>query len=372
MSNIQHLLQTYRQSTQAVQLAKALAVPNARVQLNGLIGSQTAFALASAATTKGSPFHLCIANSKEEAAYLQNDLQGILAEQTIHFFPDSFKRPSFFEELHSTQVLQRSETVNKITTPEAPPSPPIKGGDATRSAAEGDSRQATSNVLPPFTEGRGGASPVKEAQIIITYPEALFEKVVAPEVLQKSRIDVAKGEKLDADFMIQVLVEYGFERADFVYEPGQFSIRGGIIDLFSYGNDLPYRIELFDDEVETIRIFDPLTQLSKQNIARVSIVPNLNTRFRNDQKVSFLQVLPADTVLWIKDFQFLLDRLQYCFERAETFAAKLSALDSAELREVFRDRAFLYPGDVVEEVRERRLVFTEKQGKAVDMLVPAS
>ncbi|MCY7329981.1 MAG: hypothetical protein LH618_15610, partial [Saprospiraceae bacterium] len=211
---------------------------------------------------------------------------------------------------------------------------------------------------PPGGGGRGGA-------VIITYPEALFEKVVAPEVLNRSRIDVAKGEKLDTDFMIQVLVEYGFERADFVYEPGQFSIRGGIIDLFSYGNDLPYRIELFDDEVETIRIFDPLTQLSKQNIARVSIVPNLNTRFRNDQKVSFFQVLPADTVLWIKDFQFFLDRLQYCFERAETFASKLSALDSAELREIFRDRAFLYPGDVVEDVQEQRLVFTEKQGAGV-------
>lgn len=361
MSNIQHLLQAYRQSTQAVQLAKALAAPKARIQLTGLIGSQTAFALAAAATTKASPFHLYIANSKEEAAYLQNDLQGILAEQTIHFFPDSFKRPSFFEEINSTQVLQRSETVNKITAPKAPPGPPVKGGDGTRSAAG----QATSDALPPFTGGQGGAL----AAVIITYPEALFEKVVAPEVLNRSRIDVAKGEKLDIDFMIQVLVEYGFERADFVYEPGQFSIRGGIIDLFSYGNDLPYRIELFDDEVETIRIFDPLTQLSKQNIARVSIVPNLNTRFRNDQKVSFFQVLPADTVLWIKDFQFFLDRLQYCFERAETFASKLSALYSAELREIFRDRAFLYPGDVVEDVQERRLVFTEKQGKSVEDLL---
>ena len=384
MSNIQHLLQAYRQSTQAVQLAKALATPQARIQLTGLIGSQTAFALAAAATTKASPFHLYIANSKEEAAYLQNDLQGILAEQTIHFFPDSFKRPSFFEEINSTQVLQRSETVNKITAPaQAPPSPPVKGGDGTHSAAnhqatsdillpstggqggavthsanEKHKIQATSDVLPPSTGGQGGA-------VVITYPEALFEKVVAPEVLNRSRIDVAKGEKLDTDFMIQVLVEYGFERADFVYEPGQFSIRGGIIDLFSYGNDLPYRIELFDDEVETIRIFDPLTQLSKQNIARVSIVPNLNTRFRNDQKVSFFQVLPADTVLWIKDFQFFLDRLQYCFERAETFASKLSALDSAELREIFRDRAFLYPGDVVEDVQEQRLVFTEKQGAGV-------
>ncbi len=322
MSNVQHLLQSYRQSTQAAQLAKALSTNHARVRLTGLIGSQTAFALAAAATTKGSSFHLFIANSQEEAAYMQNDLQGILPDQTIHFFPDSFKRPSFFEELNPTQVLQRSETVNKITSPSAP----------------------------------GGAG---NSAIIITYPEALFEKVVSPEVLQKSRIEVARGQELDTDFMIEVLVEYGFERTDFVYEPGQFSIRGGIIDLFSYGNELPYRIELFDKEVETIRVFDPLTQLSKQNIARVSIVPNLNTRFRQDQKVPLFQVLPPGTVLWIKDFQFLLDRLQYCFEKAESFAAKLSALDNSELREIFRDRAFLYPGDVVEDVEDRCVVYLD-------------
>lgn len=322
MSNIRHLLDQYRKSPAVSQLAKALEPPNARVQLSGLTGAQVSFALA--AVTKEIHHHLFIANSKEEAAYLQNDLAGILSEQTIHFFPDSFKRPAFYDDLNPTQVLQRSETVNKITSP----------------------------------EGKG-------ASVMITYPEALFEKVVSPDVLQKTRIDITKGEKLDVDFVIQVLIEYDFERTDFVYEPGQFSIRGGIVDLFSYGNDLPYRIELFDDEVESIRVFDPLTQLSKQNIARVSIVPNLNTRFRQDQKVSLFRVLPPGTVLWIKDFQFLLDRLQYCFEKAETFAGKLTALDPAELREIFRDRAFLYPADVMEDVQERSIVFLEGRMEAL-------
>ncbi len=100
----------------------------------------------------------------------------------------------------------------------------------------------------------------------------------------------------------------------------------------------------------------------------MSIVPNLNTRFRQDQKVSLFRVLPPGTVLWIKDFQFLLDRLQYCFEKAETFASKLSALDTSELREIFRDRAFLFPGDVVEDIQERPVVFTDRQDKAVDVL----
>lgn len=332
MSNIGHLLQRYREHPAVTHLARALLEPAARAQLIGLTGSQTAFVLA--ASLQHLPRHstapaavLFIAESKEEAAYLLNDLQGMLGETAVFFFPDSFKRPAVFDELNATQVLQRSEVVNKA----------------------GTASWAT------------GAN----AYLIFTYPEALFEKVVSPDILEQSKIDLAIGEKLDVDFAIQVLVEYGFERTDFVYEPGQFSIRGGIVDLFSYGNDLPYRIELFDDEVESIRTFDPLTQMSRQQIRQVRIVPNLNSRFRPDQKVSLFRVLPENTVLWVRDFQFILDRLQYCFEKAEQFAEKISALDTAELREIFRDRAFLFPSDVVEDVRQHALVFLEKPGEVV-------
>lgn len=319
MSNLAHLLQAYRKHPAVQKIVQNLDSQGAtsRLQLKGLAGAQESFVVAGTVLARAaSPVHLFIANAKEEAAYRHDDLEGLLGEERVYFFPDSFKRPAYFDDLNPTQMLQRSELVSKIT-------------------------------------GQSGGAPA----VVVTYPEALFEKVVKPEVLNKSRIEVKKGEKLDVDFIIQVLVEYGFERADFVYEPGQFSIRGGIVDLFSYGNDLPYRIELFDDEVETIRLFDPLTQLSQRAIAQVSIVPNLNTRFRQDQKISLLQMLPPGSVLWIKDLQLLLDRLQVCFERAEQFAAKLTALDSAELREIFRDRAFLYPGEVVGAVEERAVVF---------------
>ncbi|MBK9338008.1 MAG: hypothetical protein IPM98_16265 [Lewinellaceae bacterium] len=322
VSNIGHLLERYGAHPAIAELARVLQEPRARIELAGLTGAQPAFAIAATVSNLSSTA-LFIAESKEEAAYLLNDLQGILGDRVVHFFPDSFKRPAFFDDLNPTQILQRSETINKATTPST-----------------------------------GG-------MVVVTYPEALFEKVVSPDVLAQSRIEVVTGEKLDMEFVIQVLVEYGFERTDFVYEPGQFSIRGGIVDLFSYGNEFPYRIELFDDEVESIRTFDPLTQLSKQTIGSVRIVPNLNTRFRQDQKVPLFRVLPGNSVIWIKDFQFLLDRLQYCFEKAEQFAARISALDAAELREVFRDRAFVYPADVVEDVREHALVFLGKPGTAV-------
>jgi transcription-repair coupling factor (superfamily II helicase) len=323
VSNLSHLLSAFRNHPAVLKIAQSLENQGqfARIKLAGLTGAQESFVLAGAVNaqkSKANVCHLFVANSKEEAAYRQNDLEGLLPDQAVYFFPDSFKRPAFFDDLNPTQMLQRSELISKVTA--AP-------------ADQGEIRA-----------------------IIVTYPEALFEKVVKPEVLNKSRIEVKKGEKLDADFVIQVLVEYGFERADFVFEPGQFSIRGGIIDLFSFGNELPYRIELFDDEVETIRTFDPTSQLSQRNLSSLSIVPNLSTRFRQDQKVSLFQILPANTVIWIKDYQFLLDRLQYCFERAEQFASKLTALDTAELRELFRDRAFLYPGEVTEDISERAII----------------
>lgn len=320
MSNLHHLLGRFQGHPSVQQLLNSLEASTGRLRLQaeGLTGAQESFVLAATATAlRPGRLHLLIANAKEEAAYRLNDLEGILGKESVFFFPDSFRRPAFFDDLNQTQILQRSETISKVS--------------------------GVSDTL----------------HVVVTYPEALFEKVVKPEVLSESRIEIKKGERLDADFMIQVLVEYGFERTDFVYEPGQFSVRGGIIDLFSFGNELPYRIELFDDEVETLRTFDPLTQLSQKNLESLRIVPNLNTRFHREQKGSLLQVLPENTVVWVRDIQFILDRLQYCFERAEQFGAKISALDSNELREIFRDRAFLYPAEVLDDLAVHSLIFLE-------------
>ncbi len=318
------MLELYRNDKRTQQIVSALRgeMP-ARLQASGMVGAQEAFILFGTYTNLARNC-LFIANDKEEAAYLQNDLSSLFEKKPVWFFPDSFKRPMHFEALNSTNVLQRTEVINRITSSNA------------------------------------------KGEIIITYPEALFEKVVSPEALNEQRINIAIGEKFDVDFVIEILVEYGFRREDFVYEPGQFSIRGGIVDIFSYGSELPYRIELFDDEVETIRLFDPLTQLSEKNIASVSIVPNINTKFSREQKVSLFQVLPADTVLWIKDFQILLDKLQQCFEKAEEFAKNLTVLDNTELAEVFRDRAFIFPRQVVEDIQEHAIIGMSDKGQPIE------
>lgn len=314
MKNLDILLNLYKEDARTQQIVQAVNTESpARLQVIGMKGAQEALVVGGVylAAKKS---HLIIANDKEEAAYFQNNLANIFKQKNIRFFPDSFKRPQYFEELNTSNVLERTETINKITSDK--------------------------------TSG----------QIVVTYPEALFEKVVAPAVLEETRINIVVNEEVEVQFMIDILVEYGFKREEFVYEPGQFSIRGDIIDIFSYGNEWPYRIELFDEEVESIRTFDPLTQLSRKKIARVSIVPNINTKFERHQKVSIFKVLKENTVVWVKNFQVVLDRLQICFDKAEEFGKSVSIMDRSELAEIFRDRAFIRPFEVVEDIQDHAII----------------
>ena len=301
------LLQLYQSSAQVEEVVSTLRdKPSARLLLKGSTGSHMALVLASIYLKDPKPI-LFIANDKEEAAYMQNDLETFLKTGKVSFFPDSFKQPGNFARLNSSNVLLRTETISKIVRARAP-------------------------------------------HIICTYPEALFEQVVDPGILKKNQVLLTKNEDLDVDFLIEVLTEYGFNREDFVFEPGQFSIRGGIIDIFSYGNEWPYRIELFDTEIESIRTFDPATQLSRQSISKLTIIPNVNTKFDREQKVSLLSVLEDNALVWVHNLQFLVDKLQKCFESAKEFSNKLYTLDDDELAEIFRDRTFIRPGEVITDI----------------------
>lgn len=185
MSNAGYLLQRYTEHPQLVLLCEKIRAFRARVQVSGLIGAQKALVIG-ALVRRTQRLLVCICDDKEGAAYLLNDLQGILGETDVSFFPDSFRRPAVFEHLNNTQVLQRSEVINRLTMPH------------------------------------------RRGWVVVTYPEALFEEVIAPEVLMRSRLEIVKGETLDLEFILEALVEYGFVRTDFVFEPGQFSLRGNI------------------------------------------------------------------------------------------------------------------------------------------------
>lgn len=315
MENLTRLLGRYAEDKRVDKIVSEIRDKGnlCRVGIQKMVGAQEAFTLLGT-YDKGISNHVFIALDKEEAAYMQNTLDNLSPDKTISLLPDSFKRPLHFEELDSHNVLQRTEAINRMS----------------------------------LGLGKG--------EIIVTYPEALFEKVVDPELIHKQRIEISKGESLDIDTILELLIEYGFERQEFVFEPGQFSIRGGIIDIFSFGNEWPYRIELFDDEVESVRTFNPGNQLSIRSITKIAIIPNVTGQYTQDQKVPLFEIFPENTLIWVKDGDHLLDRLQMCFDKAEEFAQEVAHIEDAKLKEIFKDRAFIYPRDLVDYISSYPIV----------------
>ncbi|MBI1770035.1 MAG: transcription-repair coupling factor [Bacteroidetes bacterium] len=217
--------------------------------------------------------HVVILHDREEASYFLNDLQNLLGKTEILFFPMSYKRPYEYDEIENANVLMRAETLNRI-----------------------------------------GSHP--DSNIIVTYPEALSEKVINKKSLASNTFLVMKGEKLDRDFLEEFLHTYDFEKTDFVYEAGQFAVRGGIIDVYSFANELPYRIELFGDDIDSIRTFDPGSQLSVETFDKVSLMPNVQTRLVQEERQSFFEFIPLNTKVWIKDFKLTQDVVERSFEKA--------------------------------------------------------
>ena len=317
MGNLERLNELYDMTPQTQKILEHLrSDQNARLLLTGSVGAHNSFAL-SAVFRQSRRSQIYIAANKDEAAYMQNTLDQIVKDQTVLFFPDSFRHPGRFEELNNNNVLVRTESINKI-----------------------------SNKL-------------HEAEIIVTYPEAIFEKVVDPQALDDQKISISKEERLDVDTVVELMIEYGFERVEFVYEPGQFSLRGGIIDIFTYGNEWPYRIELFDEEVESIRTFNPTTQRSLKTIRKVSIIPNVNRSFKQDQKVSLFQVFESNAIVWISDLDMLLEKLSNSYNALEKLAKEIKKLPDDGSFDFLKERAFILPDELLVEI-DRFTIFMEK------------
>ncbi len=228
---------------------------------------------------------LYIANDKETAAYIYNDLQSINPKKEIYFLPDSFKKLGKFEEIDNHNIRFRTEVVKNIV-----------------------GRESSGNL-------------------IVTYPEAIVENVIQHGELNKNTLVIEKNQPLDIDSSLDFLVQLGFESTDYVYEPGQFSQRGGIVDIFSYGNDKPFRIELFGNDVESIRVFDPLTQESEKKISRISVIPNIQGNFADGHKVSLFDVLNKETKLIFEDAQLTTEILEQFDQKLHVFQDSISTLD---------------------------------------------
>ena len=292
MQNLNELIQHYAQSEIPGKIIPQNGDPK-RILLSGTKGSLISMYL-SAAAHLGLKHVLIVSPEKESAAYLYNDLLNLVDDDRVHLLPDSFKRPGNYERFESANALARTEIINQISMSDKP-------------------------------------------YMMVSYPEALMEKSVSSTLLAEHRIKIKKGETVDIDTIIDVLLEYGFARTDFVYEPGQFSIRGGIIDIFSFGSEWPYRIELFDDEVESIRLFHPTDQRSIRNIEQLGIVPDVNKNFQTSEKSSLLTSLQANTLVVFVDLAFTIDRWNKGYE------AMLQASNALKLNteEKEADRAIL-------------------------------
>jgi transcription-repair coupling factor (superfamily II helicase) len=283
----QALLNVFINSPRLFQLADRLSfTPPQKIYLENLQGSSPEFFTAAIFEHPScSQFnHLMVLNDAEDAAYFHNTLENLTGALDIFYFPASFKQRKNFGLLNSSHVMLRTEALTKI---------------ASQLNAAGSVNK----------------------KVLVTYPEALFEKVVVADTLSSNIIFIKNGDTLDTGSLLLKLADFGFERTDFVYEPGQFAIRGGILDIYSFGNEKPYRIELFGNEVDSIRIVDPETQLSERKLLQVSIIPNIETQFINKKKVSLLEFLPENTIIWIRDEELLYERLRDCKDELDFFLA---------------------------------------------------
>ncbi len=226
-----------------------------------------------------------ILSEKEEAAYFQNDLVKLLPENEVLFFPASYRRKTFGDgdsQYDSGGTILRTEILNKISN---------------------DSKI-----------------------IVVTYPEAIFEKVISRKKLAGNTLKITKGLDISIDFIVEMLTEYGFRRSDFVYEPGQYAVRGSIVDIFSFSNEFPYRIDFFGDTAETIRSFEVVSQLSRNEFNEISVIPDIQNNIEITEKISFFDFVQKDTMIWANNLNYTLEKIGALFdsEPSDNFISQTS------------------------------------------------
>ena len=279
------------------------------VHLKGLVGTAPSF-IANGIFSKFPVNQVFILDDKEEAAYFYNDLQRIVGDDKVLFFPASYRRPYQIEETDNSNILSRAEVLNAL-------------------------------------------SKKNSTKCIVTYPDALSEKVVTKKNLEKNTTRINIGDEISIEFLNEVLYDYGFEREDFVIAPGQFSIRGGIVDVFSFSNDNPYRLEFFGDEIESIRTFDPVSQLSIKEYKRLAIVPNVQTTLLKESRENFLEFLSKNTIVWAKNIELSSVQIQKDFDQA-LFAYK--DIEDSPLKHVKPEDLFTSKEEFVAEISNRNTV----------------
>lgn len=261
--DVQQLIGKIGQQGAIATLQKQLASGCPYIRIDGLCGS--AQSITASIILGGGKVIFFILNERDDAAYFYNDLYNITQSDRILFFPSAYKRSIQYGQEDPSGIIQRTSVLNAL-----------------KEGAPRDGYLA-----------------------VVTYPEALIEKVVSSEKLRTNTLKISVGEKVSIDFIRDVLLEYNFERVEFVFEPGQFAVRGGIVDIFSFSDNRPYRVDFFGDEVESLRTFNIDTQLSEEKMEFIEVVPNLKNALLSELKVSIFDYIPAETVFWLQEPDFV-------------------------------------------------------------------
>lgn len=292
--SVKAIAKKYDAATLTQHIIQEIKSDSNQIRIPNLAGSSMSF-LIDAVFKKADKPLLLIFDDKEKASYYLNDLEQLVGETNLLFFPGSYRRPYQIEETDNVNILLRTEVLNRINSRRKP-------------------------------------------AIIITYPDALFEQVITKSELDSNTLKVHEGDNLSLDFVNEVLFEYQFNKVDFVSEPGEFAVRGGIIDVFSYSNEEPYRIEFFGDEIESIRTFDIETQLSLDKIKRISIMPNVANKYLEEKRQSFLQYIGTKTLIWTYNESLLYERIDKLFLQAkESFQELNSPIKHTKPESLFID-----------------------------------
>ena len=319
--NLDVLMNSYSNDARILKIADKILLPEPQhLHLSGLLGSASQFIFSAVFNHPVSSKinHLVVLRDAEEAAYFHNTIENLTNALDVFYFPSSFKNKKNFHQLNSSHVMLRTEALTKLSA----------GGNK---------------------------------KVLITYAEALFEKVVLSKSLSENIISFKKGENINVDELLSRFVDHGFSRADFVYEPGQFAVRGGILDIYSYGNEKPYRIELFGNEIDSIRLFDPETQLSERKLSQVNIIPNVETQFSSGEKVSLLNFLPENTVVWSEDWEFIKQIIEQEEEDLKSVISnppKTIVNEENELNEIkeISEKDFVHAAVLEKQIEERHII----------------
>ena len=323
--------QPYKNDAHIDAIVKALR-DGGHLLCSNLMASSKAFVVEETFRQMGGQ-HLIVCADKEDAAYFYNDLESLLGERgmdyskkQVLFYPTSYKRPYEPEKPDNSYILSRTEVLQRVSTSE-------------------------------------------RKTLIVSYPEALSEKVFTRKLLAKNTFKIKVGDKINLDFLTDILYDYEFENVDFVVEPGQFAIRGGLVDVFSFANDYPYRIEFFGDEVDSIRSFNIADQLSIEKLKQIVLLPNMQERAFIEEREAILQYLPDTTTVWLTDMAFFASQVDKEYDRAIEGFEKLQAAQEEEVKALKPGQLFSKSEELLDCLKKRRTV---EFGTSNHLLPPTS